>query len=123
MLPRNGEKIPCTIMPAGAVGGFRGEGQTMAALTQLLTSVLGRPVHDETRLAGRYDWELAFDPSILLQLAASQGLALPPSIQLPPSNNPSLMTALQEQLGLRLESERAAVQVLVVDSAELPDAN
>jgi uncharacterized protein (TIGR03435 family) len=122
-LLRTGEKLPCAITPTGTNGGFRGEGQTMAALTQYLTPLLGRPVSDKTNLPGRYDWELAFDPAIFLQLAAAQGIGLPPGVVPPPSDNPSLMTALQEQLGLKLESDRAPVQVLVVDGAELPEAN
>jgi uncharacterized protein (TIGR03435 family) len=120
--PRNGEKLPCSIMPVG-IGGFRGEGQRMATLVQILTPLVGRPVHDKTGLTERYDFELTFDPSVFLQLAGQQGIALPPGLTLPPSDNPSLVTALQEQLGLKLESSREPMPVLVVESAELPEAN
>jgi uncharacterized protein (TIGR03435 family) len=122
LLPRNGETLPCTFTPSG-VGGFRGEGQRMATLVQLLTPLLGRPVHDKTGLAGRYDFELTFDPSIFLQLAAQQGVVLLPGITLPPSDNPSLTAALHEQLGLKLESAREPMPVLIIEGAELPEAN
>jgi uncharacterized protein (TIGR03435 family) len=122
MLPRNGETPRCTITPVG-LGGLRGESQRMATLVALLTPLLGRPVQDKTNLTERYDFELTFDPSVFLQVAAQQGIALPPGVTLPPSENPSLITALQEQLGLKLESTRESMPVLVVESAELPEAN
>jgi uncharacterized protein (TIGR03435 family) len=64
---------------------------------------------------------MKFDPQALLQLASSTaGITLPAGVNLPESNAPSLLTALREELGLKLESARGPVEVLVIDSAEMP---
>jgi len=123
LLPRPGEARPCSMMPmAGADGfGMRASGQPMSVVIQLLTQVTGRTVQDRTGLTGLYDWEMKFDPQALLQMAAAQaGINLPPGVNLPPSDSPSILTALREELGLKLDSERGPVDVLVIDSAEMP---
>jgi len=58
-----------------------------------------------------------------MQIASQVGVTLPPGVNLPPSDSPSLLTALREDLGLKLDSHRGPVEVLVIDSAELPEAN
>jgi uncharacterized protein (TIGR03435 family) len=123
-----GETIPCTIMPAinpsnpAAGFGLRGNGQAMTGLTQFLTQVTGRMVQDKTGLTGMYDFELRFDPQVLLAMLPQLGVNVPASAtaNLPGSDSPALLTALQEQLGLKLESQRGPVEVLVIDSAEMP---
>jgi uncharacterized protein (TIGR03435 family) len=92
----------------------RANGQPMTVLTQLLGEATGRVVIDETGLTGLYNWNLKLDPFLLR--TAAQG-NVPANRR---SEGPSLFTSLQEQLGLKLESERAPVEVLVIDSAELP---
>jgi uncharacterized protein (TIGR03435 family) len=133
MLPKPGETIKCAVSPAinpanpAAGFGMHGDGQPMTMLTQLLTQFSGRPVEDKTGLTGLYDWDVRFDPEVLLRLAQSAGINLPPAAtgaltgaNSPFADSPSLMTALQEQLGLKLESARGPVDVLVIESAELP---
>jgi uncharacterized protein (TIGR03435 family) len=102
---------------------MRSDGQPLLIMVQLLTQATGRIVKDKTGLTGLYDWEIKFDPQVLMQMASQIGVNLPPGVTLPPSDNPSLLTALREDLGLKLESERGPVDVLVIDSAELPEAN
>ena len=80
-------------------------------------------VKDKTGLTGLYDWEIRFDLQVLMQMASQVGVNLPPGVALPPSDGPSLLTALREDLGLKLDSERGPVEVLVLDSAEMPEAN
>ena len=124
-----GETIPCMIMPAvnpsNPTGGFglRGNGQAMTGLTQFLTQVTGRIVQDKTGLTGLYDFELRFDPQVLMAMLPQLGLNVPAAAtaNLAPSDSPALLTALQEQLGLKLDSQRGPVQVLVIDSAEMPE--
>jgi uncharacterized protein (TIGR03435 family) len=124
LLPRPGQTIPCSIMPAAAAGGgfgLRASGQPMSVLINLLTQATGRIVQDRTGLTGRYDWQLKFDPEVLMRLVSQLGINVPQAaVNAASSDNPSLLTALDEQLGLKLASERGPVQVLVIDSAELP---
>lgn len=130
LLPRDGRAIPCSVgplLPAPGAGpmsyGLRGNGVPIAALTRLLTGFTGRMVIDKTGLTGLYDWELRFDPEVMMQMAVRSGVNLPPGITLPPSDSPSLLTALREQLGLKVDSERGPVEVVVIDRAELPTPN
>ena len=94
-------------------------------LTTLLTLVTGRTVIDKTGLTGLYDWELRFDPTVFIAAIAQQaGInipALPANATTLFADSPSLLTALNEQLGLKLDSQRGPVEVLVIDSAELPE--
>ena len=74
---------------------------------------------DKTGLAGRYDSDLTIDLQTLMRLSADFDGSVSP---LPPglSEAPALMTQLQEDLGLKLDSQRGPGEVLVIDSAELP---
>jgi uncharacterized protein (TIGR03435 family) len=127
-----GETIPCTIMPAlnassPAAGiALRGNGQAMTGLTQFLTQITGRMVHDKTGLTGLYDFELRFDPQILMAMLPQFGVNIPnagANAAAPISDSPALLDALQQQLGLKLDSQRGPVEVLVIDSAEMPEPN
>src|SRR5882757_9032795 len=76
--------------------------------------IAGRPVVDKTGLTGQYDFTLhwaSFDP----------GPAAAPTD--PGEQGPSLFTALEEQLGLKLKSEKEQIEVIVVDSVEKPSEN
>ena len=84
------------------------------------TAVLDRPVVDKSGLQGRWDFTLRWTPDE--SQFQGMGVRVPP-----PSNDPDappgLFTAFQEQLGLKLESTRAPVEVLVVDRVEKPSEN
>lgn len=116
----------CTMLPMMPTGrggpmqfGMRGNGQPLSQLTALLTQSLGHMVQDRTGLTGLYDFELTFDPQVLMTAVSQLGVTLPANA-MPQSDSPSLLTAIQEQLGLKLVNERGQVDVLVIDSAELP---
>lgn len=89
---------------------------SIAALASTLASELRAPVDDATALTGLWDYDLSFtgerrrnvDPAV----AAGD-----------PNDAPALSTALQEQLGLRLDAGRGHVDVLVIESAAQPTAN
>jgi uncharacterized protein (TIGR03435 family) len=106
--------MPCAIwpVPARAAGSatLRANAASMAALAEFLRGATRRVVHDRTGLNGLYDWEMTYDRAI-------RGVTPAPST----SESPELTTALQEQLGLKLESTRGPVEVLVIDSAALPE--
>ena len=74
---------------------------------------------DGTGLTGLYDWELHFDPEVFRRVAGHAGLNFPPGPPVP-SDSPSLMTAIQEQLGLKLEARRGPVDHLVIEHVEAP---
>ena len=86
----------------------------MAQLAQNLSQGVGRTTVDRTGLTGGFDFELEFsvDPAL-----AAGGPALAPS---PDPNRPSIFTALEEQLGLKLQPDRAPVDVLVIDRVDRP---
>jgi uncharacterized protein (TIGR03435 family) len=95
----------------------------IAKLAQDLMQMLGHPVLDRTELTGVYDFKLQFTPDDRLQPppGASPNSRIPlPSAD---SNAPSLFDALQEQLGLKLESGKGPVEVIVIDHIERPSGN
>ena len=91
-------------------------GASLTQLTQMLSQFTQRIVIDRTGLKGGFDIDLTFTPERMPQGPPPPGA---PPITIDP-NGPSLFTALQEQLGLKLESERAPVDVLVIDHVERP---
>jgi uncharacterized protein (TIGR03435 family) len=100
------------IMPGP--GGVRGVAAPISNLTGLLSQQLGRTVIDRTGLTGKYDFELKWTPDTAPRVESNNEA---------PSDGPSLFTAVQEQLGLRLESAKAPVEFLVIDHVEKRDAN
>ena len=84
----------------------------MKQLAQYLAPLLEREVVDQTGLEGMFDFDLDFRPD---SSSASSDPAL--------ANAPSIFTALQEQLGLKLESTRGMVEVLVIERVERPTEN
>ena len=126
VLPKAGEVFPCTMTPNVAGGpaniSVHGDGQSMEELIALLTQMSGRHIRDKTGLTGRYDFDMKLDLQTLLTMAQGMGVNVPANAaaNIPQSDGSSLMTALNEQLGLKLDSVRAPVDVLVIDSVEAP---
>lgn len=87
---------------------FNGEGLTTEQIAEELSHIAGRVVVDRTKLADRYDFKLQWTPD-----------------DAPVTDNsaPSLFTAIQEQLGLKLEPAKEPVPVLVIDSIDFPTPN
>jgi bla regulator protein blaR1 len=113
---------PQTVPPGETPCGFRlspghitGRGVTMGALASSLASQTGRMVVDRTNRKEDFDLELEWTP---FQTPASLDPAA--ASDRPVDSGPSIFTAIQEQLGLRLQSDRAAVDVLVVERLEQP---
>lgn len=90
------------------------KGITMGPVVAMLTQSLGRTVIDKTGLAGLYDFSLTYTSDPDAGSSASDADA---------PSGPTIFTALQEQLGLKLESAKGPVQVLVVDHIEKPSEN
>jgi uncharacterized protein (TIGR03435 family) len=87
-------------------------GADMGRVVTFLARQLDRPVVDMTHIQGFYDFTLSWTPDDLKTTGAADQPALP-----------SLFTVLQEKLGLKLESQKAPVELLVIDSAERPSEN
>jgi uncharacterized protein (TIGR03435 family) len=113
LVSRNGGRLAASMPGENAMfdivpGRISNRAVPLKYLSTNLSSVLGRPVIDKTGLDGKYDYVVTYAPD---DRPASD------------ATEPSLFTALQEQLGLRLQSGRSPVKVLVIDHAEKPDAN
>jgi uncharacterized protein (TIGR03435 family) len=88
----------------------------LAVLVSSLSNALQAPVDDQTALTGLWDSELSYTGERRRNANAA-------AIAQDPNEAPALFTALQEQLGLRLESRRGPVDVLVIESAAQPTEN
>jgi uncharacterized protein (TIGR03435 family) len=85
-------------------------------LTETLSELLGRPVLDKTGLQGNFDFKLEWTPDATQVHSSDQ----PASDD---DNIPSLSGAVQQQLGLRLQSQKGPVEILIVERAEKPSEN
>jgi uncharacterized protein (TIGR03435 family) len=119
---KNGPKLTVVTTPGDRQGtsGGRGRSQgyaaTMAMLANTLSNATGRPVIDKTGLTGKYDY--------ILEWAPDGGAAPGPDAAQPvDSPGPTIFTALQEQLGLKLESSKGPVENVVIDHVDHPSAN
>lgn len=95
-------------------------------LVWLLSQALGQPVVDKTGLTGNYDFTLKWNPDqkqapMLNDTEGNQSSA--DSITSMDSSGPSIFTALQEQLGLKLQAQKSPVEILVIDHVERPSEN
>ena len=93
-------------------------GAPLSQIAQAMGNFLGRTVQDKTGLTGNYDASLTWTPDQMPQRP-------PGAPEAPPvdPNGPSIFTAVQEQLGLKLDSQKAQVSVLVIDRVERPKEN
>ena len=90
----------------GGKGRLNGKGADMATLARVLRARLGRVVYDRTGIEGFFDFQVNFAPDDSVN-----------------ADTPSIFTALQEQLGLKLETQKGAVDVIIVDHADKPSDN
>lgn len=94
-------------------GSILGRGQRLSALASMLTPFAGRPIIDRTGLNGAFDFDLTF-PELNVG---------PPGVGAGADSGGGVFTALQEQLGLRLDPIEGLVEFLVIDRVEPPTAN
>lgn len=113
--PKPGERPECgTHMGFGRIAG----GMPMTSLARLLSDVVKRSVVDSTNLTGNFDLELHWTPELPPGTPTDRPIRMN-GIEID-LNGPSIFTAVQEQLGLKLEAARGPVEVLVVDRIERP---
>ena len=114
MVAKNGPLISKSTGTSSSIHTSHGPGESRIAVigisigqfAGMLGNRMGRIVIDKTGLSGNYDFTLVWDPD-----------------GTPGSTVPSVFTALQEQMGLRLDSQKTMVPVLVIDSADHPSDN
>ena len=113
-----GGRPPCGIFmgPASLAAGS----QSLAQFATILSGRVARTVVDRTGLTGTFDMDLTWTPDQIPQ--GQLGTPPPGAPPFPPidPNGPSIFTAIQEQLGLKLESTKGPVDVVVIDSVEPP---
>jgi bla regulator protein blaR1 len=92
----------------------------MDQVAHLLTQQVGRTVIDHTGLKGNYDFTLHWTPDQSVPLNGPGG---GPDNATASESGPSIFTAIQEQLGLKLESQKGPVEIIVIDHVEKPAEN
>lgn len=113
-------QCPSAVYP----GRITGAGITMAELARMLDLFTEqRTVRDRTGLTDRYDVQLTWTPDRLGPLPPNAPEAVIRAREAIDPNGPALSTALQEQLGLRLEAKKDSVDVVVIDRLERPAEN
>jgi bla regulator protein blaR1 len=140
VIAENGPKLQPTQAPAGSVQGYgsgkllsmrrmqmqTGEGQvvglaaenvSVADFAKQLSRQLGTTVTDETGLKGSYDFTLHWSAP---KAPSENGAGAPDDMSAPDSSHTSLLSAVQEQLGLKLKPRNKPLQVLVIDHIEKP---
>lgn len=104
-------------------GQLSGKNAPIGVLVNVLSrqpEIGGRVIVDQTGLKGNYDWTLKWSPEHPGPLYGAEGGPGPANAAPPDPSGPSLLTALQEQLGLKLETQKGSVEVLVIDHIEKP---
>lgn len=121
----SGEPVPSTERVRIGIGSFSIKQGGVGFLTAELQRQLLRVVIDKTDLKDAYDYTLTWAPEP--GQGGRESLGLPPRSGVeppaPPSDGPSIFTALQEQLGLRLESQKGPAEMVIVEEAEKAPEN
>jgi uncharacterized protein (TIGR03435 family) len=126
----NGVKGPDGHSGAGMMmrmgnGTLTGQGVPLVNLVRLLTRELGRTVIDKTGLTSKYDFTLKWTGERQAPMFKGAEGSQPGTggTSAPESSGPSIFTAVQEQLGLKLESEKGPVDIFIIDHVEKPSEN
>jgi uncharacterized protein (TIGR03435 family) len=122
----DGRPVGGTGMMRMGPGQLTGQGLPMASLAGLLSQQLGRTVMDQTGLKGNYDFTLQWTPDqrpVAMPVGPVGGSSGPDGVPSSDSSGASIFTALQEQLGLKLESTKGPVDIIVIDHIERPSEN
>jgi uncharacterized protein (TIGR03435 family) len=118
VMPRGGMMVMSN--PTGIT--TQGTAVPLATLINTLQQTVGRPVIDKTDLKGLFDYKLQFSHEGLAAGPSSASAAVSAGTTTAPDPIPSIFTAIQD-LGLRLESSKGPLQVLVIDSVQKPKEN
>jgi len=129
VLAKNGPKLKQSQDQKGPMhiamerGQLNGQQCSMETLAKVLSPRLARSVLDRTGLKGNYDFNLEWTPDPGEPMGRGGPGEGPPATPPADLSGPSIFTAVQEQLGLKLEPQKGPVEIIVVDGAEKPSAN
>jgi uncharacterized protein (TIGR03435 family) len=99
-------------------------GDSMSGIARMISGQIGSTVVDKTGLTGKYDYTLSYAPDESMKARIPPlGGPSPGDAEGPGATGPSFLTAVQEQLGLKLEAHKKPVDVVVIDHMEQPTAN
>jgi uncharacterized protein (TIGR03435 family) len=120
--PFDFDAAPVCGQRGGGFGRMRAGGITMEQFASMISGTAQRVVLDKTGLKGYYDLALTYTPTgdQLPQGPPPPGAPPPPPID---PDGPTFFTAIQEQLGLKLDNQRGPVEVVVIDSINQPTEN
>ena len=105
-------------------GRLESQGSTLDMLAHSLSPPLGHTVVDKTGLTGKYDYTLQWTPDEgMSPMPGGPGGGPGHDESAVQAGGPSLFTAVEEQLGLKIESTKGQVDVIVIDHLDLPSAN
>jgi uncharacterized protein (TIGR03435 family) len=119
-LPRGRYEVTRSPSSSGGTLTAQGTALSASALANLIERYTDRPVRDKTGLTGLFDVELHFVRQTFTATRLPDGR---PDAASPDTSALSIFTAIEEQLGLKLESSRGPVEVLVIDSVQKPSEN
>jgi len=108
--------------PSGIVMTMCGKAVSVSTFLTTLQSWAGRPVADKTNFKGLFDVLFQFSPEQGASLTTADGTPGGTPLSSDPSG-PSIFTAIEQELGLKLESSKGTVEVLVIDSVQKPSEN
>jgi len=104
-------------------GQITGTGVPVSLFADILSRQLGRKVLDRTGIKGNYDFKLQWTPDESQPSSGAEGNPTVPAAPASDSSEPAIFTAIQEQLGLKLQSQKGPVEILVIDRIEQPSEN
>jgi len=110
------ENFDIPIQPKG-FGNVQATHSSMSYFSWFLSQVLNKPVIDQTGLTKFYDFKLEWTPELRDGFVPRDGAGPPPT------NGPDIFTAVREQLGLKLDSHKGPVEVMIIDHVEKPSEN
>jgi len=125
LIPHAGEAIPYGQRFRLGLGLYSVKQGNIAMFVTMLTRELWRSVIDKTDLKGEYDFTLEWTPQPGQGGPESLGLPPQPLESAPPVNpdGPSIFSALQEKLGLRLDSQKGPIEIIAIERVEKPSEN
>jgi|SRR5271154_7443810 len=108
------QKLPSLYQKSDGTRGYEfiAHGATMKSLADILETLFQTPVSDETGLTGKYDFTLQYNGATPDDDSTDDDTVWPP-----------LLTAIQDQLGLKLKATKAPIKVLVIDHIDKPSEN